>query len=316
MNENVEFFASVRNRNKHQSVKIGQIVKYIKTNANNKRITNDYRNFLANNPSKKEKSERKVNDFPAVLFSGCFSGTGKANEIRSMSGLISIDIDHVSDLQTLRERLINDPYTYLLFVSPSNEGIKIVIKHTLTQPENWQSLFRQLEVYYLENYNIQIDEACKDISRACFLPYDDQIFVNSMSLVWDYISDFNKVTKTVNQVNNDSILFDSEEIKHELYYRAAFLAAHRIDITTDYQDWISIAYSLAYYEEQGRLLFHMVSSVNRKYDYQEANELFSYCLQHFDKDRITADFFQRFAKQAIANYSIYKYQVEKRNNIN
>ena len=97
MNENVEFFASVRNRNKHQSVKIGQIVKYIKQNANNKRITNDYRNFLANNPSKKEKSERKVNDFPAVLFSGCFSGTGKANEIRSMSGLISIDLDHVSD---------------------------------------------------------------------------------------------------------------------------------------------------------------------------------------------------------------------------
>lgn len=58
-----------------------------------------------------------------------------------------------------------------MFLSPSGNGIKVVIKHNLKEPTLWKYLFNELEAYYLDKYNIVLDKSGKDINRMCFLPY-------------------------------------------------------------------------------------------------------------------------------------------------
>lgn len=99
----------------------------------------------------------------------------------SHSGLLCIDIDHVGShlqLDDLRKRLIDDEQflTELWFVSPSGDGLKWVVSiNTELYPhELWFDATRQ---YLLDRYGIDADKACRDVSRACFLPHDPGCYV-------------------------------------------------------------------------------------------------------------------------------------------
>ena len=111
--------------------------------------------------------------FPAVTFGGTFNGTGKTEDINKMSGLIVLDFDHIKNLAEVRQNLENDCHTFLLFVSPWGDGLKVVVKHNLTDPQKWQYLYFELEAYYLNTFGLVTDKSGKDISRMCFLPFID-----------------------------------------------------------------------------------------------------------------------------------------------
>ncbi|MCB9222265.1 MAG: VirE protein, partial [Ignavibacteria bacterium] len=93
--------------------------------------------------------------------------------------LLTIDFDHIQDIPTLKAALLNDHYfeTELLFVSPSGDGLKWVIPIDLTQAKH-QDYFKAVANYVSHTYQLEIDQSGKDISRACFLPHDSEIFIN------------------------------------------------------------------------------------------------------------------------------------------
>ena len=125
----------------------------------------------------------KAQNFDYVTFSGTFSKRTD-NDLIKHSGLITIDFDHVQDLEKLKQSLLNDEYfdTELLFVSPSGDGLKWIIPIDLTQGSH-QLLFNAIANYIKKTYNLEVDKSGKDISRACFLPYDSNIFINPKYLI-------------------------------------------------------------------------------------------------------------------------------------
>lgn len=125
----------------------------------------------------------KAQNFDYVTFSGTFSKRTD-NDLIKHSGLITIDFDHVQDLEQLRQALLNDEYfdTELLFVSPSGDGLKWIIQIDLSQGSH-QLLFSAIAAYIKKTYNLEVDKSGKDISRACFLPYDNNIFINPKYLI-------------------------------------------------------------------------------------------------------------------------------------
>lgn len=126
----------------------------------------------------KEARKYKAFQFDYVTFSGTFS---KRNDkhLRKHSGLLTIDFDHVSDLPGLKSELIKDQYfeTELLFVSPSGDGLKWIIPIELTKAKH-QDYFKAVANYIQHTYKLDVDQSGKDISRACFLPHDPDIFIN------------------------------------------------------------------------------------------------------------------------------------------
>ena len=95
------------------------------------------------------------------------------------SGYLCLDFDHVQDLDALKQTLLNDPYfeTQLMFRSPSGDGLKWIVKINIALMPH-SDYFRSVSNYLVQTYGIEPDKSGKDVSRACFLPYDPEAYLD------------------------------------------------------------------------------------------------------------------------------------------
>lgn len=127
----------------------------------------------------KEKARQfKAFQFDYATFSGQFSKRSDS-ALLNHSGLLTIDFDHLINLQQLKNKLLKDEYfeTELLFISPSGDGLKWIIPIDTTESTH-QNFFTAIANYIREIYHLEVDKSGKDISRACFLPFDPEVFIN------------------------------------------------------------------------------------------------------------------------------------------
>ncbi len=129
-------------------------------------------------PDKKKARIYKAANFAYATFSGEFSSRSN-DAVKSVSGLLCIDFDHLPDIPELSARLLEDEYftTALLFRSPSGDGLKWIIE-TGRGSVSHSDYFRAVGNYIHKTYGIKADPSGKDISRACFLPYDPEAYIN------------------------------------------------------------------------------------------------------------------------------------------
>lgn len=131
-----------------------------------------------------EKYDTLKKRLPAVTWSGTFTKR-KSDSLEQYSGLICIDIDKLpsNSLALLKDRLKADKYTFIVFTSPSGNGLKVVVKVEGGAADHSRN-FLALEKYYQHVYHITIDQSGKDCSRLCFLSADPDCFVNYNSDVF------------------------------------------------------------------------------------------------------------------------------------
>jgi len=132
---------------------------------------------------KNHNREFKAANFPYVTFSGIFKTRGE-NSLIQHSGLIAIDFDHLEAIEETKLQLLKDPFfeTQLLFISPNGNGLKWIITIDI-QDLSHADYFRAIFYYIKQTYSIEIDKACKDVSRATFLSYDPSAFIHPKHLV-------------------------------------------------------------------------------------------------------------------------------------
>ena len=130
----------------------------------------------------KQARQFKATNFDYCTFSGVFTARNDKSLVNH-SELMCIDFDHVQNIVTLRQALLADEYfdTQLLFVSPSGDGLKWIIEID-TQKYPHGEYFASVANYILQIYSVEVDKSGKDISRACFLPYDPNAFINPLLL--------------------------------------------------------------------------------------------------------------------------------------
>ena len=127
---------------------------------------------------KKEARKYKADNFDYVTFSGTFLKREEEG-LKNHSGLLTVDLDHLENISEVRARLLQDEYfeSELLFVSPSGDGLKWIIPIDLSECTH-QEYFIAVSNYIRATYGITVDESGKDVSRACFLPFDPQVYIN------------------------------------------------------------------------------------------------------------------------------------------
>lgn len=130
------------------------------------------------NKKDRDKEKRKLS---YVTFAGIFTERGN-NNLNKSSGFACLDVDDISDLEKVKQKVINNKFTHLLFKSPSGKGLKLVVRI----PEvNSDEEYKQYWISIAEHYNLSDnDEATKDISRACFVSYDPEYFFNPDSEIY------------------------------------------------------------------------------------------------------------------------------------
>lgn len=167
------FKAPVRNVFPAETLRLHQIYAFI-TSDKYKNITEELRAIT----DVKEARKFKANRFDYVTFSGVFEKRND-NNLLQHSNLLTIDFDHLENLQEVKTQLLNDEYfeTEMLFTSPSGDGLKWIIRIDVSEISH-SDYFIAVANYIKHNYNIEVDQSGKDVSRACFLPYDPTAFLH------------------------------------------------------------------------------------------------------------------------------------------
>lgn len=134
--------------------------------------------------SKEDYDKSKSTELVGVTFSGSFSVRNKTN-IVTYSSIICMDFDKMEEslLKSLTTALKADPLTFALFRSPSNMGIKVLVKVNITEhyhEDAWNKLFW----YFLKKHGVKADVSGKDVSRLCFVSWDQDLYYNGNSRVF------------------------------------------------------------------------------------------------------------------------------------
>lgn len=175
MNPQFSYFkAPVQNLKPITSVTLNQVYKGI-TGDFFRTQTERLRTLKKESDAKKYKILRL--DF--VTFSGTFTQR-RIEGLKEHSGLICLDFDHLGpDITEIKTRLLKDQEMppQLLFVSPGGNGLKLVLSIDLEQA-NHKVWFLALSNYYKANHQLEADKSGSDSSRACFLCYDPEAYIN------------------------------------------------------------------------------------------------------------------------------------------
>jgi hypothetical protein len=182
---------------------IEEIIESLFTDSENAENHLRYIQYLIHNGTDENKKRELKSRLKAATFSASFIPLSK-NEILSpkklknnkishidlYSNFMVIDVDHLDNKEEFNEvwnRLKEDKHTLFQFLSPSMNGIKVIVSFMdynkvfpslstdkmKNETKEWHStvVFPTIQQYYEDKLKIKIDPACKDFNRLTFLPY-------------------------------------------------------------------------------------------------------------------------------------------------
>jgi len=140
---------------------------------------------------RKEKDKTARNELkknlPAICFSGQFNKRSDSSLLEH-SGIMCLDFDGYKkqkDMLQDKEMFINNKFVLSVFVSPSGNGLKVLIKIP-ADAENHIKYFTSLKTEFDSTY---FDTTSKNLSRVCYESYDPLLYYNPNSLIWDTIEE-------------------------------------------------------------------------------------------------------------------------------
>jgi hypothetical protein len=117
------------------------------------------------------------NSLLAIMFNGTFTERTD-NGLVEHSGLCILDFDDYPDEETMNEdkkRFKLLPFVFMVFTSPSNKGLKVVVKIPKSTKDEHKRRFKALEKEFNSEY---FDASSQNVSRVCFESYDTDAYLN------------------------------------------------------------------------------------------------------------------------------------------
>lgn len=243
---------------------------------------------------------------PAYYF-GCVCSGNNGKNIHRATGLLIADFDHFGTdenpdtLTNYRQMLQRDKYTAVLFQSPSRQGLKVLVKINISTAddqkpdklkETYTNYFLALQNYY-KGLGLTMDGSGKNINRACFFSWDNDIFVNENSKVWDRMADKepapmgdHPTTQTPTPTQTQKPAPTPTRDTNDYYYSVAnfeeFIKEMRLQgvhICDNYGDWVKVCFALGktFDPTTGGYYFDQISQINDKYDPTEVTKQWNIC---------------------------------------
>jgi len=272
---NISYFNNIAHTKKGMSLTFSDFLEKIKDGFWQDQVLK-YRN---------EKTQESKKSLPYVTISGLFKERN-SSLLTQHSGFIAIDIDGLKDINFVREQICCDNNFYATFVSCGGSGLCAIAK---INPKLHLESFNYLSKYLYTKYNIiEVDEKCKDVSRARFVSYDPDLYINKDAIevqVKAYAKDKKEAT---------SYVFVESEFTNVIQN----IIDQKVDVTSDYGDWINIGFALAgKFGENGRSYFHALSSLNADYNQNKTDQKYSHLIRTKKDPTVPIDFIYNLAKK-------------------
>lgn len=160
---------------------------------------------------------------------GMFTPAFRRKENFAYTEYFVLDIDHVQekghDLGELKQRLVSDSRVVLCFISPGQDGLKLMFKlKSRCYDAGIYSIFYKLFAsMFSKQYNLQqvIDDRTCDVSRACFMSIDPDVYYNPVAELVDWEQIVNEqnpmaLFENVKRVEEEQQQLGKESAKDEL----------------------------------------------------------------------------------------------------
>ena len=128
-------------------------------------------------PNNKEEYNKRKAKLPCIIFGGEFKQRNKKGLVNH-SGLMVIDFDEFPSSKELKETLKllkNNKHIVTAFISPSNNGIKAVVKIPKCNAINHERYFKSFHTQFDYDY---FDKSNCNVDRVCYESYDPNIYIN------------------------------------------------------------------------------------------------------------------------------------------
>lgn len=273
-------------------------------------LENEYTPYINDIRSSSNEEERKFlkSKLPAITPSGVFSKR-KADCLVEPTNLICIDIDgkdnpSISDMEEFKKKLSKLPYMMYCGLSASGKGLFCIIPYK--DYRNHKLHFNALEQEF-KDMGIVVDSSCSDIGRLRFYSYDEFPYANPDAEIYTRTLEkvpeikqprFHQRTDIVHNSNQTLQDIDKNTMSLEEFFLSPTnmdyasatplsktqkverllkrVIEEKKDITLIQKDWIAICCIIKnLFGDEGRELFHQVSSFYPKYDYDEADDEYS-----------------------------------------
>ena len=201
LDRKISYFQSVRHQKPTEDITIGQALEYVAGTHFQDKIK---ALRISRKRNLKDYKKLKATSLPAFTFSATFTQRNESGA-SGYSGILCVDIDELPTntdiygsisgkegefreydlLQAIRKKLKESKHVLAFFDSPSGAGLKVLIPLSTPQSEHKEA-FITIESYFKENFDITIDEKCKDVSRLCFVSHDSDLYIASEIEPWNW----------------------------------------------------------------------------------------------------------------------------------
>lgn len=161
---------------------VEQVLGQIQSGAYRKQVE-QVRRFLQQ--GNQEAFDKEKKSLPAFTPSGLFQGGHRQEHLQAYSGLLVLDLDKLPEtvLALAKQAAIQSPYTHAAFVSPSGNGLKVLVKVS-SSAEAHKQAFAQVKAHYEKELELTVDESGSDVTRLCFVSFDSGLYLNGASSVF------------------------------------------------------------------------------------------------------------------------------------
>jgi len=112
---------------------------------------------------------------------GLFDNNERKNDKFISTQFMIIDIDGLKsmELKLLKLKLLKNSYVFSYFVSPSGDGLKVILRfsETIKESKLFTENYKLYAEWFEEEFNVKADKT-SDAARACFFSSDSDLFLN------------------------------------------------------------------------------------------------------------------------------------------
>jgi len=145
---------------------------------------------------------------PYVTFSGTFTKQATSG-LLERSEYFMIDLDDIEDLGKTMFAIWDSHKPALMFISPRGNGLKVVFRIDPDAGAH-EKFFAAFKKFFKNEFDLPIDEKCKNISRATFLCHDPRVFFTEDSAIFPLTDELTQYNTAVEWTDTQATFIEGE----------------------------------------------------------------------------------------------------------
>ncbi len=169
-----------------ENVRLSEVARIIETDPRLAALHQQVFQAIADHGYKSEQHKAAKAKLAYIVGSGTYLHRADAG-LQQSANLVQCDLDGLNSdgVQAAWNLIKSDPFTALMFISPSQNGLKWFARANFTDKKTYAAAWLGLQAHYREMFFIEIDPNAKPMSQPCYLS-SGRVYLNPHPEVFQY----------------------------------------------------------------------------------------------------------------------------------